>query len=47
MGGWGRLVLASCETDDNYPPGLPGRLAPRVLLPVLARHRAPPLATPP
>ena len=29
--GWdarvGRLVLASCETDDNYPPGLPGRLA--------------------
>lgn len=21
----GRLVLASCETDDNYPPGLPGR----------------------
>jgi pimeloyl-ACP methyl ester carboxylesterase len=29
--GWdarvGRLVLVSCETDDNYPPGLPGRLA--------------------
>jgi len=29
--GWdarvGRLVLASCETYDNYPPGLPGRLA--------------------
>ena len=29
--GWdarvGRLVLASCETDDNYPPGLPGRVA--------------------
>src|SRR5512132_4701415 len=29
--GWdarvGRLLLASCETDDNYPPGLPGRLA--------------------
>lgn len=29
--GWdarvGRLVLASCETDDNYPPGLPGRAA--------------------
>jgi pimeloyl-ACP methyl ester carboxylesterase len=28
--GWdarvGRLVLASCETDDNYPPGLPGRV---------------------
>jgi pimeloyl-ACP methyl ester carboxylesterase len=23
----GRLVLASCETDDNYPPGLPGRVA--------------------
>jgi pimeloyl-ACP methyl ester carboxylesterase len=27
--GWdarvGRLILASCETDDNYPPGLPGR----------------------
>jgi pimeloyl-ACP methyl ester carboxylesterase len=22
----GRLVLASCETDDNYPPGLPGRM---------------------
>jgi pimeloyl-ACP methyl ester carboxylesterase len=22
----GRLVLASCETDDNYPPGLPGRV---------------------
>jgi pimeloyl-ACP methyl ester carboxylesterase len=21
------LVLASCETDDNYPPGLPGRVA--------------------
>jgi pimeloyl-ACP methyl ester carboxylesterase len=29
--GWdarvGRLVLASCETDDNYPPGLPGQIA--------------------
>ena len=29
--GWdarvGRLVLAACSTDDNYPPGLPGRLA--------------------
>jgi pimeloyl-ACP methyl ester carboxylesterase len=29
--GWdgrvGRLILASCETDDNYPPGLPGRVA--------------------
>jgi pimeloyl-ACP methyl ester carboxylesterase len=29
--GWdgrvGRLVLASCETNDNYPPGLPGRVA--------------------
>ena len=29
--GWdervGRLVLASCETFDNYPPGLPGRVA--------------------
>ena len=29
--GWdgrvGRLVLTSCETDDNYPPGLPGRVA--------------------
>ena len=29
--GWdarvGRLVLASCETHDNYPPGLPGRVA--------------------
>jgi pimeloyl-ACP methyl ester carboxylesterase len=29
--GWdarvGRLVLVSCETDDNYPPGLPGRVA--------------------
>jgi hypothetical protein len=29
--GWdgrvGRLVLASCETDDNHPPGLPGRFA--------------------
>jgi pimeloyl-ACP methyl ester carboxylesterase len=29
--GWddrvGGLVFASCETDDNYPPGLPGRLA--------------------
>jgi pimeloyl-ACP methyl ester carboxylesterase len=29
--GWdgrvGRLVLASCETYDNYPPGLPGRFA--------------------
>jgi pimeloyl-ACP methyl ester carboxylesterase len=28
--GWdgrvGRLVLASCETDDNYSPGLPGRV---------------------
>jgi pimeloyl-ACP methyl ester carboxylesterase len=23
----GRLVLASCETYDNYPPGLPGRVA--------------------
>jgi pimeloyl-ACP methyl ester carboxylesterase len=23
----GRLVLVSCETSDNYPPGLPGRLA--------------------
>jgi hypothetical protein len=23
----GRLVLASCETDDNYPPGLSGRVA--------------------
>jgi pimeloyl-ACP methyl ester carboxylesterase len=23
----GRLILASCETDDNYPPGLPGRVA--------------------
>jgi pimeloyl-ACP methyl ester carboxylesterase len=22
----GRLILASCETDDNYPPGLPGRI---------------------
>jgi pimeloyl-ACP methyl ester carboxylesterase len=22
-----RLVLASCETYDNYPPGLPGRVA--------------------
>jgi pimeloyl-ACP methyl ester carboxylesterase len=22
----GRLVLVSVETDDNYPPGLPGRL---------------------
>jgi pimeloyl-ACP methyl ester carboxylesterase len=22
-----RLVLASCETHDNYPPGLPGRTA--------------------
>ena len=22
-----RLVLVSCETDDNYPPGLPGRVA--------------------
>jgi pimeloyl-ACP methyl ester carboxylesterase len=21
------LVFASCETDDNYPPGLPGRVA--------------------
>lgn len=21
-----RLVLVSCETDDNYPPGLPGRV---------------------
>lgn len=21
-----KLVLASCETDDNYPPGLPGRM---------------------
>jgi pimeloyl-ACP methyl ester carboxylesterase len=29
--GWdgrvGRLVLASCETYDNYPPGLPGHVA--------------------
>ena len=29
--GWdarvGALVLASCETFDNYPPGLPGRTA--------------------
>ena len=29
--GWdervGRLVFASCETFDNYPPGLPGRVA--------------------
>jgi len=23
----GRLVLVSCETSDNYPPGLPGQLA--------------------
>ena len=23
----GRLVFASCETFDNYPPGLPGRTA--------------------
>jgi len=23
----GRLVLASCEAFENYPPGLPGRLA--------------------
>src|SRR5918993_54740 len=23
----GRLVLASCETYDNYPPGLPGHIA--------------------
>ncbi len=23
----GRLVLASCEAFDNYPPGLPGRVA--------------------
>jgi pimeloyl-ACP methyl ester carboxylesterase len=23
----GRLVLASCETYDNYPPGLPGHVA--------------------
>jgi pimeloyl-ACP methyl ester carboxylesterase len=22
----GRLALVSCETDDNYPPGLPGRM---------------------
>jgi pimeloyl-ACP methyl ester carboxylesterase len=22
----GRLVLAACETFDNYPPGLPGRI---------------------
>jgi pimeloyl-ACP methyl ester carboxylesterase len=22
-----RLILVSCETDDNYPPGLPGRVA--------------------
>jgi pimeloyl-ACP methyl ester carboxylesterase len=29
--GWdervGRIVFASCETDDNYPPGLPGKVA--------------------
>jgi pimeloyl-ACP methyl ester carboxylesterase len=24
----GRLVLVSCEAFDNYPPGLPGRMAP-------------------
>jgi pimeloyl-ACP methyl ester carboxylesterase len=28
--GWdtrvGRLILVSCETADNYPPGLPGRI---------------------
>jgi pimeloyl-ACP methyl ester carboxylesterase len=23
----GRIVFASCETYDNYPPGLPGKLA--------------------
>lgn len=23
----GRLVLSSCETVDNYPPGLPGKVA--------------------
>jgi len=23
----GRIVFASCETDDNYPPGLPGKVA--------------------
>jgi hypothetical protein len=23
----GRLVLVSCEAFDNYPPGLPGRMA--------------------
>jgi len=23
----GRLVLSSCETVDNYPPGLPGKMA--------------------
>jgi pimeloyl-ACP methyl ester carboxylesterase len=23
----GRLVLAACEAFDNYPPGIPGRLA--------------------
>jgi pimeloyl-ACP methyl ester carboxylesterase len=39
----GRLVLASCETDDNYPPGLPGRVAalaaglPAVLKPLRIR----------
>jgi hypothetical protein len=27
LGGVGRVVLASWETDDNYPPGLPGRVA--------------------
>jgi pimeloyl-ACP methyl ester carboxylesterase len=32
----GRLVLASCETDDNYPPGLPGGLA-AVLKPLRIR----------
>jgi pimeloyl-ACP methyl ester carboxylesterase len=26
LGRVGRLVLVSCETDDNYPPGLPGRM---------------------
>ncbi len=27
VGRVGRLVLASCEAFDNYPPGLPGQLA--------------------
>jgi pimeloyl-ACP methyl ester carboxylesterase len=26
----GRLVLVACEAFDNYPPGIPGRLAPTV-----------------